>query len=341
MKRHEICGWGIAVLLVYILMLLGAAARAGVEEQIVLGRFLFFDPRLSADGTISCSSCHNPDRGWTDGLKVAVGNRGRLGTRNTPPITNAAFQVNQFWDMRTDNLVEQTMQPLENAAEMGLFPNGGVQSRQQACNRMQRIPGYARLAVMAFGAGATINPITASKAIEMFERTVVEPDDCPATLFFAGDRSALSEPAARGAMFFAGRGNCIQCHIPPHYRDGTFHNTGVAFRFQTGDQGRSGILAPNQRTNDTFRAFKTPSLLEILRTPPYFHDGSAPNLETVFEHYSTGAVNRDNLRDRRLDPRIVRLNMTDQEKRDLKAFFEEGFLSKSYPKISAPTRFPQ
>lgn len=295
-------------------------------ERIELGRKLFFDRRVSADGTVACATCHQPARGFTDGRPVAVGIDGRLGTRNSPTVIHAAFQQLQFHDQRTDSLLEQATQPLVNDDEMG------NDSRQQVMNRLSRVPGYRYLFREAYGTGVT--QANFAHAIAAFESTLVS-FGAPIDRRLAGDTTALSPRAELGFELFKAA-NCMACHRPPHFRDDECHNTGVSFRFRTGDQGREAVLPASARTLADRRAFKTPTLREVARTGPYTHAGVVPTLEAMVDHYNRGAVRRDGFRDARLDSRVRPLNLSAEQQSYLVAFLREAFAGPNYPRVTEP-----
>jgi cytochrome c peroxidase len=314
-----------------------AAGRQALRVE--LGRKLFFDPRLSADGSTACASCHDPAHGWADGRRVAVGlirgGVGRPGTRNTPSIINAAFSDGpQFWDMRARSLLEQATQPITNPIEMG------NQTLGQVVGRLDRVAGYRPLFAAAFGTPGA-SPARLAAAIAAFERTVVS-FDAPVDRFLAGDDTALT-PAARRGLALARAGACFDCHKPPLYADGLVHNVGISLRSGNSvaarpDNGRAAIVGAGPN-NVNVRAFKTPTLREIARTAPYMHDGSLATLADVVEHFDSGGrfvrggqAQVDSL----LDSRIRPLGLTAAQKQDLLTFLVEGFASPDYPYIERP-----
>ncbi len=305
-----------------------------LASRIELGRKLFFEPRLSVDGSTSCASCHDPAHGWADGRRVAIGRirdgRGLPGTRNTPSIINAAFQDGpQFWDMRAKSLSDQATQPITNPIEMGQQTIGEV------LRRIAHIPGYPPLFAAAFGSSEVSQPRLAA-AIETFERTITSVD-APIDRLLAGESGALSAPAARGFAIFQSAG-CIECHAAPMFRDGLVHNNGFAVRVAAPDPGRAAI-AGNGPGGVNVRAFKTPALREVARTAPYMHDGGLPTLEAVVEHYNAGGRfvrEGQTLRNALADPRVRPLGLSLEQKRDLIAFLVEGLTSSEYPQITQP-----
>jgi cytochrome c peroxidase len=288
---------------------LGAAPQASdnvpTPARVKLGKTLFFDPRLSGSGAMSCATCHNPSLGWSDGLPTAVGMNGKVLGRATPTILNAAYNTQFMWDGRKHSLEDQALGPMQAADEMNTDMN-------LMLDRLRANEGYRKLFAAAYP-GEPIDEVRVAKAIAVFERTVVAADS-PFDRWVAGDDKAMSASQQRGYKVFvdSAKGNCAACHRAPNFTDNGFHNIGVATREgKTPDLGRYDFkkLAANKG------AFKTPTLRDIELTAPYFHDGSATTLREVVDHYVRGGVDRSNLS---VDMRPLQL--TDQEKDDLVAF---------------------
>jgi cytochrome c peroxidase len=252
-------------------------------EKIALGRKLFFDKRLSRDGSIACASCHDPNLAFSDARPVALGIAGRKGTRRSPRIANRAYGKSFFWDGRAATLEEQVGGPIANPLEMDL-------PVAEAASRL------------------SLSETELRRALASYVRTILA-GDSPYDRFVAGDRNALDAQAQEGLKIFRGKGGCIACHLGPNLTDERFHNTGVG----TGDEGRANWSG---RPEDT-AAFKTPSLREVTATPPYMHDGSVATLEDVVEHY-----NRGGRANPYLDSELHQLQLTDAEKRALVAFLK-------------------
>src|SRR5215510_7480248 len=191
--------------------------------KIELGRKLFFDSRLSADGRISCASCHDPKLAFTDGKAVAEGIAGRRGQRNSPTLLNAMFNTGQFWDGRADTLEDQAVQPLVNPLEMG------NESYDEVVKRLRAIPEYTAEFQSVFGSEVKIELV--GKAIAAYERALVS-GDSPLDHYIAGDQNAISESAKRGFAVFRGKARCARCHTfsdaLPFFTDFNYHNTVVA-----------------------------------------------------------------------------------------------------------------
>lgn len=287
------------------------------DAKVELGKQLYFDPRLSYDGTISCASCHDPEKGWSNSDTFATGIKGQRGGRSAPTVINAAYHPLQFWDGRADKLEGQALGPIQNPIEMGHTIDACVEC-------LEAIPGYKKQFKEVFNSGVTAEGI--AKAIAAFERTVLS-GDAPYDAFVAGDTKALSEAAARGKEIFFNKGHCTACHSGPNFSDASFHNIGVGMDKEKPDEGRMVI---SKLLGDR-GAFKTPTLREIARTAPYMHDGSIKTLEEVVEHYAKGGT-----ANAQLDEEIYEIKLTDQEKKDLVTFMKEGLASKSYPMIKPP-----
>ncbi|MBD3673544.1 MAG: c-type cytochrome [Planctomycetaceae bacterium] len=287
------------------------------EAKIELGKQLYFDKRLSKDNTISCASCHDPKKGWSNDAPVATGIAGQKGGRSSPTIINAAYHRFQFWDGRAGSLEEQALGPIQNPIEMG-------ESLENVEKKLNAIPGYKEQFQKVFGTDATSENI--AKAIAAFERTVLS-GNAPYDQYEAGNKEALSESAARGMKLFFGKANCSACHTGSNFTDNAFHNIGVGMDAKEPDEGRVAISKLGGDTG----SFKTPGLRDIARSAPYMHDGSLKTLEAVVEHYDKGGIENEFL-----DEELFPLNLTDQEKQDLVTFLKEGLASENYPDVKPP-----
>lgn len=220
-------------------------------EKVALGRQLFFDPRLSADGTVACATCHQPVRAFSDGRAVAIGVAGRQGRRSAPALINRGYGRAFFWDARVAALEEQVLKPIEDPNEMGSSAAGAA----------------ARV-------GLTSGDL--ARALASYVRSILS-GNSRFDRFISGDREVLTEEEQAGLRIFRGKGNCVACHVGPNLTDERLHNTGVAwvnsaFKDRGAGDGR----------------FKTPTLREIARTAPYMHDGSLTTLEDVVDFYDRG-----------------------------------------------------
>lgn len=291
-------------------------------EKAELGRLLYFDKRLSADGTVSCASCHVPQHAFAEPSAVSTGIRGQTGTRNSPTIINRGYSLAQFWDGRAATLEEQVKGPIANPIEMG-------NTHETCVNGLRRIAGYRELFAKAFGTGEfTIDHI--AMAVATFERTIVS-GNSPYDRFTAGDKKALSPLQVRGMKIFFKKAKCDKCHEGLNFTTNSYHNLGVGADKPNPDEGRYAV------THDPkdWGAFKTPTLREIAFTAPYMHDGSLKTLDEVVEFYDKGGVLNKNL-----DPDIKPLKLTRDEKSDLVAFLL-SLSGEGWQNIRPPEKFPQ
>ncbi len=271
-------------------------------EKAELGRALFSDSRLSRDQSLSCATCHDPQRAFTDGRPVAVGVFGRKGNRRVPTLVNRGYGKTFFWDGRITSLEEQVVQPILSPKEMDM-------TVEEVVARLKAVRRYQDSFQAVFQ--REINGQDLARALASYVRTILS-GDSPYDRYVNGDREALSEQARQGLRIFRGKGNCTSCHLGPNLTDERSHNTGFAWREdRILDPGRFAVTKKDSDQG----AFKTPTLREIARTAPYMHDGSMATLEEVVEYYDRGG-NRNPY----LDPELRPLNLTEAEKRALVAF---------------------
>lgn len=292
--------------------------NAMTAEKIALGKQLYFDPRLSLDNKVSCASCHDPAKGFSNGERFATGVGGKVGGRSAPTVINSAYSTLQFWDGRAKNLEEQALGPIQNPIEMTM-------TLEAVIKRLDAISGYKTQFKKVFGID-TPTPEAVAKAIAAYERTVVS-GNAPYDKFKAGDTKALSESAQRGMKLFFGKAHCSACHSGPSFMDNSFHNIGVGMDKKDFDKGRAEI---SKLSGDT-GAFKTPTLREIAKTAPYMHDGSSKTLEDVIDHYAKGGIANE-----WLDEEVFSIKIAPGEKADLVKFLVEGLSSPDYPDHKAP-----
>jgi cytochrome c peroxidase len=241
------------------------------KERIELGKLLYFDTRLSKSNSVSCATCHHPDLGWSDATPKAIGHEGRKGSRNSPTIINTAYQYHQFWDGRVRTLEEQALGPIEADVEMNM-PLGELMPK------LAKIEGYVELFEKAYPKEG-LTKTTLAKAIASFERTILSTES-KFDEYIKGDDDVISEEAKKGFALFKGRAHCTDCHDGFNFTDGSFHNIGLNDEKLTGsDLGRYAL----KRRAAWYGAMKTPTLRDITRTAPYFHDGSVKTLhEAVY-----------------------------------------------------------
>jgi cytochrome c peroxidase len=302
------------------------------RERVRLGRWLFFDKRLSADDTISCATCHKPENAFSEPTPVSTGIGGQTGGRKAPSFTNQAWTSlpHFFWDGRAASLEEQAGGPMINPIEMG------NENHDLVVAKLSAIKGYAKYFKEAFGTEeVTIDRIT--KAIADYERTRMSGNSAW-DRYVAGDKSALSADARKGRTLFFGNGFCNNCHKGPNLTDSDFHNLGVGWDPDTNTFADEGRYAVTKKEEDK-GAFKTPGLRDVSKRAPYMHDGSITTLAEVVKLYSKGGVPNPQL-DRKIDRRFAeQLDFTDDQVKQLVAFMEaldgEGYQD------TAPTVFPQ
>ncbi|MBI2684932.1 MAG: c-type cytochrome [Acidobacteria bacterium] len=246
-------------------------------ETVALGRKLFFEKQLSRDGTVACATCHDPNRAFTDEHPRAKGIGGQIGPRRSPRILNRAWGKSFFWDGRAATLEDQVVQPITNPLEMAM-------PLDDAVSRLAAMPAYNQLDVL-----------TLRRALASYVRTILA-GDSPYDRYIAGDRTALDAQQQKGLNLFRGKAGCISCHLGPNLTDEDFHVTDAG---KSIDKGRNG-------------AFKTPSLRQVAEAAPYFHDGSAPTLEAVIDHYDKGGT----------DPEMRPLRLAPDEKQAIVAFLK-------------------
>ena len=310
--------------------------------KVLLGKKLFNDKRFSADGTVSCATCHSPDMAFTDGLRVSKGFKGQEGTRNAPTVINAAYYTTQFWDGRVPSLEEQSKGPFSNPVEHGL------KNFDPILETIRNDKAYLALFKKTFGTepgDITIDHV--AKAIAAFERTVISGNSPFDRYLYANDKGAMSEAAIRGLEVFRLKGRCVDCHTIGQtsaiFTDNKFHNIGVGFsriqenlmdivdafraKYESEKELDTEILT-SQNISELGRftvtidpsdlgRFKTPSLRNIAVTGPYMHDGSMDSLEEVVEFYNQGGEDNP-----MLDGGIRPLRLTEQEKSDLVEFMK-------------------
>ena len=293
------------------------ADNALTPAKVQLGKQLFFDKRLSSDNTISCASCHDPEKGWSNGEQFATGVDGKKGGRNAPTIINAAYQRFQFWDGRATFVEGQALGPIQNPIEMNM-------KLEVLEKKLKSIDGYKKQFQEVFGGDVKSEYV--AKAIGAFERTVLS-GDAPYDRYKAGDKTALSEAAERGRRVFFNKAQCSACHSGSNFSDRAFHNIGIGMDKKKPDLGRFEIT----KLEGDKGSFRTPTLREIAKTAPYMHDGSLKTLEEVVEYYDKGGNANP-----QLDEEIFPLKLSKQQKQDLVEFLKTGLSGKSYPNVKPP-----
>jgi len=308
-------------------------------EKIALGEKLFFDGRLSADGSVACASCHNPDLAFTDRKPTSVGIHSRVGQRNAPTVLNALYNKTQFWDGRAATLEEQAELPIINPVEMGQT------NIEAAVAQIQSLKEYQEAFTRVFGSPP--NGQDLKRAIASYERTLLS-FNSPFDRFIAGDGNAIDDSAKRGWKLFNGQARCNKCHAltdnQPNltsFTDNDFHNIGIGIiRHQVVSLARQALQLVNSgnsaevdraaiqsemsvlgrylvtKKEPDIASFKTPNLRNVLITAPYFHDGSQDTLLDVMDHYNKG----DGVQNPFLDEDIQPLALSEDDINDVVSF---------------------
>jgi len=306
---------------------------------VALGERLFFESRLSGDGSVACATCHDPARAFTDGRPLSIGIHGCVGQRNAPTVLNALYNKTQFWDGRVTTLEEQAALPITNPCEMGSI---------DLTSAVAKITGDQRYQAQFMEAfGKEMNDKDMLRAIASYERTLAS-FDSPFDHFIAGDERAISDSAKRGWALFNTKARCHLCHALTDdkpdvtaFTDNDFHNIGIGILRHNvvplAQQAERELTQGQLKEVDTaaiasdlsvlgrflvtkkeadIASFKTPDLRNILVTGPYFHDGGMDTLWDVVDHYNKG----DGISDPWLDQDMQPLAMTEPEIDDMVAF---------------------
>lgn len=305
-------------------------------EKIELGKKLFFDRRLSGDGTMSCATCHDPEQGYSDGLAISLSYPTTRNWRNSPTLFNVAFQKFLFHDGRSVTLEDQALFPMMSAFEM----NQNLDFMEE---EIRSVPAYVEEFKKVFGDG-DITRQRIAMAIASFERTLLSVN-APLDRFLKGDRNALSPVAKKGYELFMGKGKCSECHYGVNLADDKFHalqapenpehlkDPRIAatrrfvakvyhyedYRNLAEDPGRYLIT----KDKKDWKAFKTPTLREIVRTGPYMHNGVFETLDEVVEFFDQGGGKGNTA--------LTPLNLNVEEKKQLKTFLVEALSGEEIP----------
>ena len=256
------------------------------REKVALGRRLFFDKRLSRDGTLSCASCHDPKLAFSDGRTVALGIGGAAGRRNSPALINRGYGTAFFWDGRAQSLEQLALEPILDPKELG---SSVAQVEHQTGMRAADVANALASYMRTIRSGGSV-----------FDR------------YTAGDNRALNALEKQGLEVFRTKAGCTSCHAGPNFTDERLHNTGVAWNgSQFLDEGRFAVSEVERDRG----AFKTPTLRDLSKTAPYMHAGSMQTLEEVVDFYSDGGRANPNL-----DPLIAPRRLSSEDKRALVAF---------------------
>ncbi len=312
--------------------------------KVKLGKLLYFDPRLSGDGSVSCATCHDPNQGWAKKRVMSPAYPENKHFRHSPTVLNVAYNTLFFWDGRAKSLEEQASKPILSPFEMNM-------NYDLLEERLKAIPGYVKLFREAFPEDKEpVSIENVAKAIAAFERTIICRDS-PFDLYMRGDRSAMSPEQIKGMKLFTGKAGCVQCHNGVNFSDNRFHVTGVpkhrveddalvratrnfvlrgaGFKDPSGIDRDLGRYFLTKKSEDK-GSFKTPTLRNVALTPPYMHNGVFKTLDEVIEFYNAGGGDVPN-KSKLLKP----LNLTAEEKANLKAFLK-ALTCKTVPVIEEP-----
>ena len=294
------------------------------KAKVELGKKLYFDPRYSATGTVSCNTCHNLMEGGDDGRPTSMGVHGRTGPRNAPTVWNSAFHSTQFWDGRAKNLEEQAKGPVVAQVEMG------VSELEVALKRVASIPAYREMFQQAFPEDD--NPVSVengAKAVAAFERTLITPNS-PYDRYVKGDKEALTEQQVRGMQTFNEVG-CTSCHSGPAFNGPQMdmpEGTGFFQKFPTYPDSKYvekyDLMADKGRARETGKAvhehmFKVQTLRNIALTAPYFHNGQVPTLPEAVRVMAATQLDKE---------------LSERQVADIVAFLEA--LTGKFPEMSLP-----
>lgn len=289
--------------------------------KVELGKTLYFDPRLSSTGTVSCNSCHNVMLGGDDNRDVSMGVHGNTGGRSAPTVWNAAFNASQFWDGRAADLEEQAKGPVTNPVEMGM------KDLNTAIEAIRAIPGYEAMFTAAFGSDA-VNEDNMARAIAAYERTLITPNS-PYDHYVKGERDAMSEQQVRGMEAFKQAG-CVSCHAGPAFNGADLASDGgglfMKFPLFTDNPyvERYDFMADQGRAEATGKAadahmWKVPTLRNVALTAPYFHNGAVKTLDEAVRVMAKTQLNQE---------------LSEQQVEDIVAFL--GALTGKFPEQSLP-----
>ena len=295
--------------------------------KIELGKLLYFDKRLSASGQTNCATCHNPKRGWTDLEPVSKAIGAGRGPRNSPTILNSGYQNRQFWDGRARTLEKQALGPIEADVEMNM-------PLDVLIPKLNAIKGYQELFKKAYPKSE--GHITAkylSQAIASFERTVVSTIS-PFDKYAMGNKKAISKEAKQGFELFTNKAHCADCHDKFNFTDGSFHNIGL----HDGElQGKELGRYLTKRRAAWYGVFKTPTLRDVTKSGPYFHDGSVKTLTEATSICASGGRYKNGVKNK--STYIVDRHLSEGEVAKIVEFLKS--LTGPDMELKIPTKFPQ
>lgn len=284
-------------------------------EKIALGKQFFWDKRWSRNGTVACVTCHEPNHGWADPRQFSVRFDGKPTPRHSPTLVNRLFSDAQQWTGQRTSLEDQAIKASDQSPEL-LVKNLGA------------IPYYQEQHRKVFG--TDLNPDGVAKAIAAYERMILS-GNSPYDRFKAGDKKALSASAQRGLTLFEGKARCVTCHASFNFSDENYHNLGVGMDKPNPDLGRFTVTKNDEHKG----AFKTPTLRDVAKRPPYMHDGSLRTLDEVIAFYNKGGMPNQ-----WLSKEMRPLNLAAEEQKDLVAFME-ALTGQVAPEVSSPPKLPE
>ena len=270
------------------------------QSRIDLGKKLFFDTMMSRDSTVSCATCHIPKLAFTDGLKKGIGIRNQVVGRNTPTLTNVAYQDKFLWDGVNPSLVAQVMIPIHEPNEFDFHI-------LLVAERMKKDEEYVELCASAYGSAP--NPFTITHAIASYERTLISGNSRYDKFTFQGDSLALTQEEKKGMDLFFNQLYCTECHSGFNFTNQALTNNGLYVSYP--DSGRIRLTG----LEEDRAVFKVPTLRNIGVTQPYMHDGSLATLADVIAHYSAGGKKHINKNDA-----IVSFELSEKQQQELLAF---------------------
>jgi cytochrome c peroxidase len=299
-----------------------------VPARVRLGRWLFYDTRLSADNTLACATCHRPEYAFSEPTPVSTGIGGQKGTRKAPTFINRAVTLapHFFWDGRARSLEDQVLGPIANPTEMG-------NTHEAMVDTLSRVSGYKPYFKEAFGTDE-ITKERVAEAIADYERTRVSGNSPYDRWRFNRDQSAVSPLAKRGHDLFFDTAGCVQCHTGSSFSDSLFHNIGIGWDPKTQTFRDEGRYAISKKPEDR-GAFKTPVLRDVSKHAPYMHDGSIPTLRDVVELYNKGGIANPYLSKGRIKPLGLKAEDVDAIVAFLQSLDGHGYQD------TPPTQFPQ
>lgn len=288
------------------------------KPMVILGKMLFFDPKLSSSNQISCSTCHDPEMGWTDRRRVSLGNDHLHGTRNTISILNIAQRQSFFWDGRSLTLEDQAISPIAAHHEMNMEP-------PLLSEKLEKIKGYKKLFKDAYG-DDKINFDRITKALAEFQKTV-KSQPSRFDQFLDGKYDALTDQEIYGMHIFRTKAACMNCHNGQYLSDEKFHNIGLTYYKRQYED--LGLYNTTKKPEDVGK-FRTPQLRDLLLTRPWMHNGLFDDLEGVVNMYNSGMHMIDPSAEQKkndlmypvTDPLLKKLGLTKDETKALVLFLE-------------------